>query len=359
MNKKRNYHSHIFRDFFRKSLFLKKSAFFYCKTHIPKWKNAMFDFYKFTIVFRKKFLEDSVFNQSASLTFVTLLGFVPVIIFILFFLPEMPFLKLESHIGDVIKNIFVPESANQIFEHISELAQRKISFNLFSFIILLFTSYSLFKIINDTFDHILVAKEEGKRGFLSDMVKFIGMTVFGSLLILILLSASSLPLISKFFVVPFLQTIFTYFAPFILIFIVFTLGFFYIPSVKVSRKSIFIGAAVSASFWILFKSIFNWYIFNLTNTKLIFGYLASVPIFLFWIYANWLIILSGVIIVSILEKRHIKPVISKRELKTIRITIEKVMFEDEIDKLKEMKLSQNEFAEILKSISDDNYHITD
>ncbi len=89
----------------------------------------------------------------------------------------MPFLKLESHIGDVIKNIFVPESANQIFEHISELAQRKISFNLFSFIILLFTSYSLFKIINDTFDHILVAKEEGKRGFLSDMVKFIGMTV--------------------------------------------------------------------------------------------------------------------------------------------------------------------------------------
>jgi membrane protein len=350
MNKRKKQFSFLYKKINQKSSLFRKSFYYYLKIHLPVWKQILKDLFQFIQVFRKKFVENNVFNQSASLTFITLLGFVPFIIFILFFLPEMPFLKIGSHIGDIIKNIFVPDSANQIFEYISDLAQRKISFNLFSFIILLFTSYSLFKIINDTFDRILYAKEEGSRGFFSDMVKFIGMTIFGSLLILILLSASSLPLISAFLDVPLLQTFGTYFTPFLLIFIVFTLGFFYIPSVKVSKKSIFIGAAVSASFWILFKSFFNWYIFNLTNTKLIFDYLASVPIFLFWIYANWIIILSGIIIVSILEKRHIKPLVSKRELKTIRITIEKVMFEDEIEKIKELKLSQNDIADLLRMI---------
>ena len=285
MNKKQRKLIFIRKKIQRNFFLISKNLYYFFKVNKPKFKIILKEFYNLIKRFHRKFKKDRIFNQSAALTYITLLGFIPFIIFTIFFLPNLPFLKLESQFSDIVKSIFVPDSANQIYEYISQLANQKISFNLFSFVILMLTSYSLFKIINDTFDNILNAHETGKRNFFTDIVRFIGMTVFGSILILILLSASSLPLISKIFDIPFLQGIFLYITPFFLLFLVFTLGFFYIPTVKVARRSIFIGAAISASVWILFKSFFNWYIYNLTNTKLIFGYLASIPIFLFWIYA--------------------------------------------------------------------------
>ena len=100
--------------------------------------------------------------------------------------------------------------------------------------------------------------------------------------------------------------------------------------------------------WILFKSFFNWYIYNLTNTKLLFGYLASIPIFLFWIYANWIIILSGIIIVSILENRDVVREHHKREMSTIKITLEKVVYEDQIEMIKQKNIDKANLKEILE-----------
>lgn len=301
-------------------------------------------------IFWRKYNEDKIFKESAALTYVTLLGFIPFLIFMVFFLPELPFLRIESQIGDLVKTIFVPESAEVIFVYISKIANRNISFNLFSFIVLLVTSYSLFQIINTSFDNILNAHEQRHNSFFYDIVKFFGMTIFGSLLILILLSATSLPLVSKFLNISILQRLSLYLTPVVILFIIFTLGFFYIPTVKVKKRSIFIGAAISSLVWIVFKFFFNWYILNLTNIELIFGVLGAIPIFLIWIYANWMIILSGVIIVSILENRHIKPGQSFYNEKRIKITFEKVIPENGKEFDSSCEVSQEEFKSLIKEI---------
>ncbi len=308
----------------------------------------------FLKAFKKKFRDEGIYKESAALTFVTLLGFVPFIIFILFFIPELPFLKSESSFREVLISVFVPSSADQIYEYIIQIAKSKIPFNFFSFIILIFTSYSLFKIINDSFDNILNAHEIRKKSFFSDLVKFLGMSIFGSLLILILLSATSFPIVSKFYNIPILQGISLYLTPFVLLFIIFTLGFFYIPSVKVRKRSIIVGAAVASGFWILFKVFFNLYIINLTNIELIFGVLASVPIFLFWIYANWIIILSGVIIVSILEKRHIKNLAERKDKQLIRITFEKIVNAGEQGEISATTLNAEKVKKIISDIINEN-----
>ncbi len=304
----------------------------------------------FLKAFRTNFKEQKVYSLSASLTYVTLLGFVPFIIFILFFIPTLPFLRLETQIKDAIITTFVPESADMIYQYILQLAGKKIPFNIFSFGILIFTSYSLFKIINDTFDNILNVHEYRKITFFGDIVKFFGMTIFGSLLILILLSTSSLPIITKFYTIPYIQGIFLYVTPFMILFIIFTLGFFYIPTIKVRKRSIMIGAATSSAIWILFKSLFNWYIGNLTNIELIFGFLASIPVFLFWIYANWVIILSGVIIVSILEKRHLVSSTPKADLNTVKITFEKMITDKNMEKIVSTTIPRDEMKNILREI---------
>lgn len=279
----------------------------------------------FAVTFSRKYNEDNIFKESAALTYVTLLGFIPFLIFLLFFLPNLPFLQLEENISELALSIFVPESAEAIFDYISQIANQRIPFNLISFFILIFTSYSLFQIINSTFDNILNAKEIKSKSFFTEIIRFFGMTIFGSVIILALLSAISLPIASKYLNLPFLQNLSLYITPFLILFIIFTLGFFYIPTVKVKKRSIIIGAAVSAAVWILFKSFFNWYISTLTNIELIFGVLGAIPIFLIWIYANWMIMLSGVIIVSILEGRHLRLKPTESDQERIKISIERTL----------------------------------
>ncbi|MBN1327235.1 MAG: YihY/virulence factor BrkB family protein, partial [Candidatus Cloacimonetes bacterium] len=153
---------------------------------------------KFIKDFVFKFQQEGIFKESAALTFVTLLGFVPFMIFIFFLLPELPFLKIQNQFKDLLISIFLPSSAEQISAYITQIINKKISFNLFNFVILIITSFSLFKIINDSFDNILNVHELRKQDFLTNFVKFLGMTIFGGLLILILLSATSIPLVTKF-----------------------------------------------------------------------------------------------------------------------------------------------------------------
>ena len=301
-------------------------------------------------VFWNKIQDDGILKESAALTYVTMLGSIPFIIFLLYFLPDLPFLEINAKISSSIKEIFLPNSADLIYKYIQQLANKKIPFNLFSFVILLISSYSLFQIINSTFDKILNAQEFQSKNFFSNLVKFFGMTVLGSLLILILLSTTSLPFLVSFFEVPFLQRLFLYLTPEIIMFTVFSFGFFYIPTVKVKFRSIIIGAACSSITWILFKSLFNWYVVHLTNIELLWGVLASLPIFLFWIYSTWVIMLSGITIVSILENRHI-PVKSDIPSQKLRITIEKSINKDEMIKLSTPTLlNKDDVKEILTDI---------
>ncbi|MBT3755141.1 MAG: YihY family inner membrane protein [Candidatus Cloacimonetes bacterium] len=310
-------------------------------------KNKIFPFIK---IFWKKYNEDKIFKESAALTYVTLLGFIPFIIFLLFFIPDLSFMQTEEQISKLALSIFVPESAEMIFDYIKQIANKRIPFNLISFFILLFTSYSLFQIINSTFDNILNAKEIKSKNFLTEITRFFGMTIFGSVIILAILSAISLPIVSKYFELPFWQHLSLYLTPFLILFIIFTLGFFYIPTVKVKKRSIVIGAAVSAIIWILFKSFFNWYITTLTNIELIFGVLGAIPIFLIWIYTNWVIMLSGVIIVSILEGRHKRDESMMKDMENIKISIERTLPRSSKNRKTKSELSRKDIKEILQEI---------
>jgi len=308
----------------------------------------------FVKAFWTKFSHEGIPKESAALTFVTILGFVPFLIFLLFLLPELPFLQIETQLKDIVISIFVPESADQITEYISQFVNQKIPFNLFSFLILLVTSFSLFKIINDSFDNILNVHELRKKGVIANIIKFFGMTVFGGLLLLILFSATSIPIVNIFVEFPFLQKMSLFFTPMVLLFIIFTLGFSLIPTIKIRKRSIFYGSAFSTIVWILFKSLFNWYIATLTNIELIFGVLASVPIFLFWIYANWIIMLSGVVIVSILENRHISRPAIYEEKPKIKITFEKIDENNEYDSICSTSIKPEELKEILGKLVEPN-----
>jgi membrane protein len=73
---------------------------------------------------------------------------------------------------------------------------------------------------------------------------------------------------------------------------VFSLFFVLVPNRKVRIKHALIGAFLSTVLFEVAKSLFVAFVSN-ANYKVIYGALATVPIFLFWLYIVWTVVLFG------------------------------------------------------------------
>lgn len=61
-----------------------------------------------------------------------------------------------------------------------------------------------------------------------------------------------------------------------------------------------IGGVVAAMLFELSKRAFAWFVLNFTTYQVIYGALATIPIFLVWIYISWLVVLIGATVVVVM-----------------------------------------------------------
>jgi len=81
--------------------------------------------------------------------------------------------------------------------------------------------------------------------------------------------------------------------PYILTIATFTLIYALIPNTKVKFSSALYGGVAAAILWNLVGVLFKGFIVNSTNYTAIYSSFAIIIIFMIWIYANWMIILTG------------------------------------------------------------------
>lgn len=81
--------------------------------------------------------------------------------------------------------------------------------------------------------------------------------------------------------------------PYLLIIVSFTLIYILIPNTKVRFRSALFGAIFATLLWKLVGVIFTSFIVDSTNYTAIYSGFAIVIIFMLWIYACWLIVLTG------------------------------------------------------------------
>ncbi|MBN2403512.1 MAG: YihY family inner membrane protein [Spirochaetes bacterium] len=85
-----------------------------------------------------------------------------------------------------------------------------------------------------------------------------------------------------------------FFAPFILIWLLFLLIYIFFPNTKVPFKPAAIGAAFTGLVWVIFILLFEIYIKAFAKSSFaIYGALAAIPIFLLMVYTSFLIVLFG------------------------------------------------------------------
>lgn len=267
-----------------------------------KLRQVLINIWDFIKVLYIRITRDGVLKEAASLTYITLLGFVPFITFVLMIAPDLPFLNVKEKIREVLAANMVPGSASAIMGYLDDFVKNRTAFNIMSFVILIVSSYSLFRNIRNAFDRILNVRMANSQDLISQMIKFLGTLIFGFIIMVVLFSASSLPVISLIFNLPILKQI-SYFLPFVVQFVAISLLYSLIPTIRVGRKAVIRGAFWTSVVWALVKNLFDIYIYNLTSIQAVYGVMSALPIFLMWVYFNWVIIMGGIVLVSVLDKK--------------------------------------------------------
>jgi membrane protein len=297
---------------------------------------------RFLHAFATLFKQYEIMKESAALTFTTMMGFIPFTVFILMLIPSLPFLQAQAAIRKVIIANFVPKSAVAVSGYIDQLLVMQHSFNWMNYVVLTISSYALFRIISKTFDRILHVRQSAPKSPLYNLVQFFGTIVLGSVMILILFSVTSVPLMTSLFDLGMLQTALNWVLPFVFTFVFLLLLFYAVPSSKTRTNSLLIGTLVCSAIWFFVKSGYGWYIDYFTNYRGFYGVLASIPVFIFWIYLNWAIILGGVVVIAILEERPQEQ--SPDTVVTVQITVEKKYSNQTL------RLSRRDARDILRQI---------
>ncbi|MEF3695458.1 MAG: YihY family inner membrane protein [Candidatus Cloacimonadota bacterium] len=321
-------------------------------SHPRKRKLILRNSWNFLRVFYKRVTTEGVLKESASLTYITLLGFIPFITFIVLIIPDLPFLDLRDKINELLVKNLMPNSAAAATSFISGLLQQRTGFNTFGFILLIFSSYSLFRVIRNTFDRILSMDESPALDWLSYLIKFFGTLIIGILIMLVLFSTSSMPLIGRLLKYSFLTQQLLNIIPFFLQFFALIFLYLILPSIRVKRGALFRGAFWTTVVWTLLKSAFDWYIYNLTNYQAVYGYLSILPITLLWIYLNWVVIIGGIVLVSVLDQGNKLSVAKNEPKRVVRITLE--MFSNRtMNNRLESYIRRSDLKELINVIEED------
>ena len=78
----------------------------------------------------------------------------------------------------------------------------------------------------------------------------------------------------------------------------------FLPSTRVGIRSAILGGTTAAVLWTASKYGFVLYVARSAETRSFYGQLASVPLFLFWIYLSWLAVLIGGVVAYVFQHRE-------------------------------------------------------
>ena len=240
------------------------------------------------------FLRTQSTQFSAALSYSTLLAIVPLTVFLVYLSLQVEmFSALFAQTKAQILTQLLPTSRVSIEAYLTQASQNITSFSYLSLCIIFLSVLWLSLGIEKAFNHIWQVKTP--RHLLLRLPAHIILWLFAPFFIILSIMIStwlaSLPYLSSFqqhisvlsYVMPWATASFALF-----------LLYFFIPNTKVNVKHALITALLIAGLFELSKWLFTLYITKIAMYEKIYGALASLPIFMLWVYLIWLIVLWGV-----------------------------------------------------------------
>ncbi len=241
--------------------------------------------------------------RAAALSFVAVLSTVPLLIVSFSFFTLSPFFhdfaeKVQEYIGDH----FVPASAKSIHHTFQYFVHHHGTVSEFNVLALFAVAFFTIFNVNQAFN-VIWRISRARRVLWKSLLLYLWLMVLMPVLIGGALFLSSF-IIRVILVDPMHLTLATqfvlYVVPYLLGIIAFTYLNWALPDCVVKWRHAFIAGMATTVMFEVAKFGFALYVKYFATYQNIYGALATVPIFMLWLYVSWVVILLGALIASML-----------------------------------------------------------
>lgn len=250
----------------------------------------------FTRFMMNRFIEDRGTHTAGVLAYSTLISLVPLLAVGLSFLAI--FSDLKNHSDEILDFLFVnfvPASKEVLQEHIQQFASKATKMSAAGLVVLILTALMMMATIDTSLNRIWRVKTRRKRK--ASFLVYGAVLTWGPILIGAGIGVTSylvsLPLINKA-ASPFGgREAILIITPYILETAAFVLLYLIVPNRRIRFQHALAGGIFAAALFEVAKRGFAWYVTVFPTYEAIYGALASIPVFLVWVYVSWLVILLG------------------------------------------------------------------
>jgi membrane protein len=263
------------------------------------------DMYSIARFVVSRYRQDQAFKVAGSLSYTSLLAIVPLFAIGLAMLAAFPaFSGIRGKIQTFLFANFLPNTTEVLQDRITQFVDAAGQLTVVGVIGLGVTAVLLLETIEDAFNTIFKVRDQ--RNYFSRMMVYWGLITIGPLLIGVSFSISAhvarlteeagVVHISAF------NFILQYATPYVLTFVAFGLMYFGVPNCKVRMRDAAIGALLASLLFAALRFGFVWYLSQVHTYEVVYGALASLPIFLIWMYLSWMVILAGAVLTASLPE---------------------------------------------------------
>jgi len=256
-------------------------------THIRDFMSLLFS----------RFMANNGLQNAASMTYTTLLSLVPLMAVLI---AIFSMLSISDNINKAIQGFvfenFVPASGDVLQSYLEEFSGKAAKMTGTSFIFLILVAIMLMASIDRAFNTIWRVKK--KRGLMKMLMVYWSVISLGPLLM-----AASIAVTSYIISHPFLNQAnaemeavlpkVLIFMPVIVSTFAFSILYAIVPNRSVPLRHALAGGFVAALLFEIAKRGFGFYVTNFPTYEAIYGALATVPIFLVWLYLSWVVTILG------------------------------------------------------------------
>jgi membrane protein len=253
-----------------------------------KFRTGMF---RFIIRLFKEFKKDQCLIRASSLSYTSLLALIPLtaLSFSLFTAFDT-FQGIKDIVQRSLVNLLIPTRQDEILIYIDQFLENSKTMGIIGLLLFTITSIMLLNRISESFNSIWGSKN--RKNFVGKFTSYTAVIVFGTLFIgtSFTITAPIKAFLTGFPEIQFLIRWLFVLSPSIFIFITFLMMITAIPEGKVNLKSSMIGAFVGTILWGFARAAFTEGASYVIRMSKLYGSMAVIPIFLFWLYLIWIII---------------------------------------------------------------------
>jgi len=251
----------------------------------------------------RQFINDACLTRAAALAYTSLLALVPLMTVSLALLSAFPvFQDGAQKIQDFVFANFVAGSADIIQKHIQSFMEAARQLSATGLVFLVITAVMMIFNMETDFNAIWRVKKR-RNGTSAFLIYWAVLTLLPILVgagIAMSAHLGQTPWVMEINEILHIKPLLLEWTPYALTAIAFTLLYVTLPNCPVKLRHALCGGFVAMVLFEWTKYGFSWYLVNFPSYELLYGALATIPIFLLWVYLTWLIILFGAVVTYVI-----------------------------------------------------------